>query len=108
MKARVGAFNQEKALVGAFSVIVQLCRLIVYSTRTNASLEYAQVQPGPAGSNHLICQISHDNASLQERSQVLVCTAFTSVCDSTLHFAYLHWRQHVDGDFAQTGTDLLG
>ena len=75
---------------------------------TNASLEYAQVQPGPAGSNHLICQISHDNASLQERSQVLVCTAFTSVCDSTLHFAYLHWRQHVDGDFAQTGTDLLG
>ena len=28
----VGAFNQEKALVGAFSVIVQLRRLIVYST----------------------------------------------------------------------------
>ena len=32
MKALVGAFNQEKALVGAFSVIVQLHRLIVYST----------------------------------------------------------------------------
>ena len=29
MKALVGAFNQEKALVGAFSVIVQLHRLIV-------------------------------------------------------------------------------
>ena len=28
MKALVGAFNQEKALVGAFSVIVQLQRLI--------------------------------------------------------------------------------
>ena len=28
----VGSFNQEKALVGAFSVIVQLRRLIVYST----------------------------------------------------------------------------
>ena len=28
MKALVGAFNQEKALVGAFSVIVQLSRLI--------------------------------------------------------------------------------
>ena len=27
MKALVGAFNQEKALVGAFSVIVQLHRL---------------------------------------------------------------------------------
>ena len=32
MKAIVGAFNQEKALVGAFSVIAQLHRLIVYST----------------------------------------------------------------------------
>ena len=28
MKAQVGAFNQKKALVGAFSVIVQLHRLI--------------------------------------------------------------------------------
>ena len=32
MKVVVAAFNQEKALVGAFSVIVQLHRLIVYST----------------------------------------------------------------------------
>ena len=32
MKALVGAFNQEKALVWAFSVIVQLPRLIVHST----------------------------------------------------------------------------
>ena len=32
MKAVVAAFNQEKALVGAFSVIVQRRRLIVYST----------------------------------------------------------------------------
>ena len=32
MKAVVAAFNQEKALVGAFSVIVQLHRLIVYGT----------------------------------------------------------------------------
>ena len=32
MKALAGTFNQEKALVGAFSVIVQLHRLIVYST----------------------------------------------------------------------------
>ena len=34
MKAVVAAFNQEKALVGAFFVIVQLHRLIVYSTST--------------------------------------------------------------------------
>ena len=33
MKAVVAAFNQEKALVGAFSVTVQLHRLIVYSNR---------------------------------------------------------------------------
>ena len=32
VKAVVAAFNQEKALVGAFSVVVQLHRLIVYST----------------------------------------------------------------------------
>ena len=32
MKAVVTAFNQEKALVGAFSVIGQLHRFIVYST----------------------------------------------------------------------------
>ena len=32
VKALVGTFNQEKALVGAFSVIVQHHRLIVYST----------------------------------------------------------------------------
>ena len=32
MKALVGAFNQEKALLGAFFVIVQLRRLIVCST----------------------------------------------------------------------------
>ena len=32
MTGLVGAFNQEKALVGAFSVIVQLRRLIVCSS----------------------------------------------------------------------------
>ena len=32
MKALVGTFNQEKALVGAFSVIVQLRRLIANSS----------------------------------------------------------------------------
>ena len=31
-----GAFNQEKAQVGAFPVIVQLCRLIVCSTTRDA------------------------------------------------------------------------
>ena len=37
MKALVGAFNQEKALVGAFSVIVKLRRLIVCSSSRDTS-----------------------------------------------------------------------
>ena len=36
-KVIVAAFNLEKALVGAFSVIVQLHWLIVYSTNQNWS-----------------------------------------------------------------------
>ena len=43
MKAVVAAFNQEKALVGAFSVIVQLHRLIVYSTNLEHALVGAAV-----------------------------------------------------------------
>ena len=47
MKALVGAFNQEKALVGAFSVMVQLCRLIVYSTTKKRSEGEGQLLAGP-------------------------------------------------------------
>ena len=43
MKAVVAAFNQEKALVGAFSVIVQLHRLIVYSTTALSKVEAEDV-----------------------------------------------------------------
>ena len=38
VKALVGAFNQKKALVGAFSVIVQLHRLIGYRTSPHAAV----------------------------------------------------------------------
>ena len=44
MKALVGAFNQEKALVGAFSVIVQLHRLIIF-TAQDVTLDPAQPPP---------------------------------------------------------------
>ena len=37
MEVVVAAFNQEKALVGVFSVIVQLCRLIVNSSSLHLS-----------------------------------------------------------------------
>ena len=42
----VAAFNQEKALVGAFSVMVQLCRLIVYSTTKKRSEGEGQLLAG--------------------------------------------------------------
>ena len=47
MKAVVATFNQEKALVGAFSVIVQLHRLIIYST--NAHIYLRTQAPGLVG-----------------------------------------------------------
>ena len=39
MKVLVGTFNQEKALVGAFSVIVQLHRLNVNGSAAQAALQ---------------------------------------------------------------------
>ena len=49
MKALVEAFNQEKALVGAFSVIVQLHRLIVYSTINTACAAASRTGRGCGG-----------------------------------------------------------
>ena len=46
MKELVAAFNQEKALVGAFSVIVQPRRLIVYSTNSEAGRATAGARLG--------------------------------------------------------------
>ena len=51
MKALVGAFNQEKALVGAFSVIVQLHRLI--------NLRHYSGHRDPAKHRHVIQSVSH-------------------------------------------------
>ena len=52
MKALVGAFNQEKAIEGTFSVIVQLYQLIVYSTNSN------ELNRGPSIlKQHLIWQL---------------------------------------------------
>ena len=40
VKAVVAAFNQEKALEGTFSVIVQLHRLIVYTAPSNTAIYF--------------------------------------------------------------------
>ena len=47
MKAVVGAFNQEEALVGAFSVIVKLRRLTVCSTTAAGFSDAADVSCDP-------------------------------------------------------------
>ena len=47
MKAVVATFNQEKALVGAFSVIVQLRRLIVNSSSIHLDVVHAPLCEGP-------------------------------------------------------------
>ena len=47
MKGVVATFNQEKALVGAVSMIVQLHRLIIYST--NAHIYLRTQAPGLVG-----------------------------------------------------------
>ena len=45
MKALVGTINQEKALVGAFSVIVQLHRLIVYTALVITMIQWQLCSP---------------------------------------------------------------
>ena len=52
LNVKVAAFNQEKALVGVFSVIVQLYRLIGYSTTFHHPL-LAEVQL--AGRGNICC-----------------------------------------------------
>ena len=51
MKALVGAFNQEKALVGAFSAMVQLRQLIV----CNTTRDTPTAEEGPALPNDAMC-----------------------------------------------------
>ena len=56
VKALVGAFNQEKALVGAFSVIVQLHRLIDLRHYTKTSGGTAPVPASSLGTLSLVLQ----------------------------------------------------
>ena len=69
MKAVVAAFNQEKALVGAFSVIVQLHRWIDlrhYSCRVEAEVEVEEVQlRGEPAHNTTAAEAQHARCSPQ-------------------------------------------
>ena len=68
MKALVGAFIQEKALIGAFSVIVQLQRLIVYSTiqARNPFVSLTAEEP----SNAQVAQRKLKGPGLEERVEM--------------------------------------
>ena len=63
MKALIGAFNQEKALVGAFSVNVQLHRLIVL-LHLNLGLLLRCWQLGQSRSDPLVDQFEHAKIGL--------------------------------------------
>ena len=57
VKALVGTFNQEKALVGAFSVIVKLRRSIVCSTSrypVHKDSQVPRVAPAPVHSGGVV------------------------------------------------------
>ena len=51
VKVVVSAFNQEKALVGAFSLIVQLCRWIVRSSN-HFTAQDQEGEAAPGGASH--------------------------------------------------------
>ena len=55
MKAVVAAFNQKKALVGAFSVIVQLHRLIINSAIPSPAI----IWPASTDDLHSIADCEH-------------------------------------------------
>ena len=80
MKAVVAAFNQEKALVGAFSVIVQLHRLIVYSTNCFRSLTYLLSPTRIMRGIQLLCIRVPSYAELQLSGAGAYLLIFTSQC----------------------------
>ena len=74
MKALVGAFNQEKALVGAFSVIMNLC----VDLRVKLEDRY-KLEP------HLVSSLH-----LQDRTPSLAVAHLSPLCDSLQEISWLH------------------
>ena len=63
------AFNQEKALVGAFAVIVQLHRLIVYSTNVAPCSTFATQPPAGPGAAAVAAPTPHLQPLANQRVQ---------------------------------------
>ena len=89
MKVVVASFNQEKALVGAFSVIVQLRRLIVYITIL-AAAEVRRVPLEQLRQPHLVPRLADPQGVviLQERSRGYIQLA--QYCNIILNIIYFH------------------
>ena len=85
MKALVGAFNQEKALVGAFSVIIQLHRLIDlrhYSPSTGEPVTHNQVEA------------HHQNQQMEGRLQKSLYLSRHSAQPEQSHNLQTWWQFH--------------
>ena len=80
VKAVVAAFNQEKALVGAFSVIVQLQRLIVHST----NCKHARSGDTVAGVG----------VTARDGPKVGGCVAGARCCNPLLHTSAIYPDKH--------------
>ena len=82
MKAEVAAFNQEKALVGAFSVIVQLHRLIVYTALTATVLysDKRQRASGQVDNKGLKCYHITDILLAKLGRNTFLTTPFSLLC----------------------------
>ena len=86
VKGLVGALNQEKALVGAFSLIVQLRRLIVCSTNHDTPLGSViltltrLLPPAAACCQHVLVEVSTKLRHILPYSQMilLVESSYTS------------------------------
>ena len=92
MKAVVAAFNQEKALVGAFSVIVQVYRLIVY-TALVVMMMMMSVQVMMRNHQHIL--------SIRKR-----CAKAKEELSINLH-TRLKWVMYIQRQMAEQGHQLV-
>ena len=80
MKALVGAFNQEKALVGAFSVIVQP---VVESMENYTALIITGHNPASAGGCELCCLTAEDGVDTEEAEDQALEVSEAGECRDT-------------------------
>ena len=93
MKAVIAAFTQEKALVGAFSVIVQLHRLIVYTALVVMMMMMMSAQVMMRNHQHIL--------SIRKR-----CAKAKEELSINLH-TRLKWVMYIQRQMAEQGHQLV-